>query len=432
MSTSEGSHSLKAPGLNSPGLKSIGVAFVLKGYPRLSETFIAQEILALEQRGLDILIVSLRKPTDGAVHPVHREIDARVLYVPEYLYREPLRVWRAYRAVRRWPTYRAVRRQWLRDLRRDFTPNRVRRFGQALVLAFELDNKYERLHAHFLHTPGSVARCAAGLRQLPMTISAHAKDIWTIPEWEKREKIAAAEWLVTCSAINRDHLAGLGDAGKIELVYHGLDFQRFPAAPDRPQRDGINADDPINILSVGRAVEKKGIDDVLKALSKLPNDIHWRFVHVGGGELLGSLKNQAEGLGISDRVTWRGALPQEAVIEEYRRADLFVLASRIAQSGDRDGLPNVLMEAQSQSLACIATNVPAIPELITHNETGVLVPPSDGHALANAITEMILDPDLRARFGAAGNDRVRAEFSMTAGIDQLADRFGLSARAAAE
>ena len=121
------------------------VAFVLKGYPRLSETFIAQEILALERRGLDVLIVSLRRPTDARTHPIHAEIRASVLYLPEYLHRGPVRVLRAWLNVRRWPAYPAVLSLWLRDLRRDFTANRIRRFGQALVLANELPGGITRL-----------------------------------------------------------------------------------------------------------------------------------------------------------------------------------------------------------------------------------------------------------------------------------------------
>ncbi|MFN2644659.1 MAG: hypothetical protein ABR570_06690, partial [Burkholderiales bacterium] len=150
------------------------VAFVLKGYPRLSEAFIAQEIAALERRGLDILILALRHPTDEKLHPVHREIKAPVHYLPEYLLREPRRVLRAWRIVRRLPAYNKVRAIWLRDLWRDPTPNRVRRFGQALVLAAELPRDVERLHAHFLHTPASVVRYAAMLRGLPWSGSAHA------------------------------------------------------------------------------------------------------------------------------------------------------------------------------------------------------------------------------------------------------------------
>ena len=133
------------------------VAFVLKGYPRLSEAFIAQEIAALERRGLDILIVSLRRPTDTRRHPVHDEIRAPLAYLPEYLHREPWRVIKAWWAMRKLSSYRKARAIWLGDLRRDRTPNRVRRFGQALVLAAELPRDVSRLHAHFRHTPASAS-----------------------------------------------------------------------------------------------------------------------------------------------------------------------------------------------------------------------------------------------------------------------------------
>ena len=134
------------------------VAFVLKGYPRLSETFIAQEIRALEKRGLDIRIISLRHPTDRRIHPVHEEIKASVTYLPEYLYKEPHRVLRGWLSARAKPGYNTAQRIWLRDLIRDATPNRVRRFGQAVVLARELPPEVRHLHAHFIHTPASVTR----------------------------------------------------------------------------------------------------------------------------------------------------------------------------------------------------------------------------------------------------------------------------------
>src|SRR5207249_8637856 len=156
-----------------------------KGYPRRSDSFAAQEISALEQLGLDIAIVSLRHPTDRDTHPVHAQIRAPVLYLPEYLKDEPRRAVAAWRRVRRLPRYRAARRLWLADLMRDPSPNRIRRFGQAIVLAAELAPDIARLHAHFLHTPASVARYAAVMRGLAWSFSAHAKDIWTTPAWEK-------------------------------------------------------------------------------------------------------------------------------------------------------------------------------------------------------------------------------------------------------
>lgn len=406
----------------------VPVAFVLKGYPRLSETFIAQEILALEERGLDILIVSLRHPTDRKRHPIHERIRASVLYLPEYLYREPLRVLRGWWRARRLPGYAAAKDLWWRDLRRDPTPNRIRRFGQALVLAAELPPQYRRLHAHFIHTPGSVTRYAARLLGLPWSASAHARDIWITPEWEKREKLADCLWAATCTAHNVTHLSALGDPAKVALVYHGLDFSRFPEPPmRRPLRDGRDSADPVRMLTVGRAVEKKGFDLLLQALAMLPGDLHWRLTHIGGGPLLKQLKEQASQLGIADRVEWLGPQSQDTVIASYRSADVFVLACKRDRDGDMDGLPNVLMEAQSQGLACAASAISAIPELIIDGETGLLVPAEDAELLSVAIGRLIVDPALRDRLGIAGAARVRSRFGMSAGIDELARRFGLAA-----
>jgi glycosyltransferase involved in cell wall biosynthesis len=349
-----------------------------------------------------------------------------VHYLPEYLLREPLRVLRAWLAVRKKDGYPNARAIWLRDLRRDPTPNRIRRFGQALVLAAELPADIARLHAHFLHTPASVTRYAAVLRGLPWSGSAHAKDIWTTPEWEKREKLADCEWLVTCTRVNRDHLAALAPAGRVELVYHGIDLSRFPPPPSiRLGADGSDARHPVTILSVARLVEKKGTDVLLDALARLPKPLHWRLVHVGGGPLKPGLQKRARSLGIADRITWHGARAHDEVLENYRQADLFALACRVAHDGDRDGLPNVLAEAQSQGLACVATRVSAIPELIADGASGVLVQENDAAALAGALAALIRDPARRRVLGEAGRARVRAQFTLEANFGRLAEKFDL-------
>ena len=404
------------------------VVFLLKGYPRLSETFVAQEIRGLEKAGLRIRIVALRHPTDRKTHPIVAEIQAPVAYLPEYLYREPGRVLAGWRRARRLPGYRAALRAWLADFRRDPTPNRGRRFGQALVLAAELPAGIARLHAHFLHTPASVARYAALMTGLPWSASAHAKDIWTTPDWEKQEKLAACDWLVTCTAAGAAHLAGLAaDPAKVALLHHGLDLARFPApAGERPPRDGRPGSEPVVILAIGRAVEKKGLDDLLAALACLPRDLAWRLVHIGGGPLLAALKAQAETLGLTDRIDWRGAQSQTEVLAALRAADLFAMASRVARDGDRDGLPNVLMEAASQRLAIVATRAGAIDELVADGETGLLAPAGDPPALAAAIGRLIADPSLRTRLGAAAQARLAAEFDSAPGIRRLAARFGLT------
>jgi len=206
-------------------------------------------------------------------------------------------------------------------------------------------------------------------------------------------------------------------------VYHGIDLARFTPGNAPPRaRDGRNAADPIVILSVCRLVEKKGTDVLLEALARISPKLHWRFVHVGGGPLRKRLERRARALGIAARVTWKGALTQREILAEYETADLFALASRIARDGDRDGLPNVLMEAQSQALACVATKVSAIPELIEDGENGLLVPPQDPQALAQALERLIRDPALRAQLGQRGHDIVRQRFSFEAGIERLLAR----------
>ena len=478
------------------------IATVVKGYPRLSETFIAQEILGLEKRGIRQLIVSLRKPTESKVHDLNREIAAEVLYLPEYLRDDPERV----RLARRWaearPGFAAAWAAFQADLARDRTVNRWRRWGQACVLARELPDDVDWLHTHFLHTPASVTRYAALIRGLGWSFSAHAKDIWTTPEWELAEKLADAEWGVTCTRANLDYLRSLArNPGKVHLVYHGLDFSRFPAPPERPAKQT----GPITIASVGRAVEKKGYDDLLLALASFrsparakslrmnsphthsrhsrargarpenpgieqgirgpgssglryapPEDDRsgerrgdprtaaernpgstgpefrsapcglrdWRFEHAGGGPLAGRLKQKAEKLGLADRVAWHGSQSRDFVFDLLARADLFVLPSRLTASGDRDGLPNVLMEAQAFGVPVLSTDVSGIPELVTHGENGFLVPQKDPRALADALRLLIEDAGLRRRLGRAGAKNVRERFSAEPGIDFVAQKLG--------
>jgi glycosyltransferase involved in cell wall biosynthesis len=402
------------------------IIVVLKGYPRLSETFIAQEILGLERAGYDLEIVSLRRPTDGRRHPVHEEIKAPVHYLPEYLHDDPGRVARSLGRAALLPGFWRSLLVFLRDYARDRTRNRLRRFGQAAVLAAELPAGARWLHAHFIHTPASVTAYASLMLGMPWSCSAHAKDIWTSPDWEIEEKLASARWIVTCTRAGLDRLERLsiGPNG-VHLSYHGLDLSRFDPFPaERPHRDGSNPGEPVRILSVGRAVPKKGYGVLLRALSLLPSDLSWRLVHIGGGDEIASLQALAQSLGLAHRIEWQGAKTQETVLDRYREADLFVLASRIAGDGDRDGLPNVLVEAASQGLACVSTSISGIPELFTDGENALLVKPEDPAALAVALNRAIRDPALRERLGAAAERRVRADFDHQRSIEQLSRLFG--------
>ena len=398
------------------------LAVVVKGWPRLSETFIAQELVALEAAGLRLDIWSLRHPTDTKTHPLHDRFTGPVRYLPEYLRNEPARGARAVLHARRLPGWGAAWAAFRADYKRDRTRNRIRRFGQACVMARELPADTGALYAHFLHTPASVTRYAAILRGLPWSFSAHAKDIWTSPEWNLRDKLSpathGAAFGATCTAFGADHLNSLSAGTPVDLVYHGLDLNRFPPAPDRAPRA---PDAPLRMMSVGRLVEKKGFDRLIAALALLPDGMQWHWTHIGGGDLKDVMRAQAEAAGVADRITWRGACDQPEVIAAMRDADLFVLPSRVAEDGDRDGLPNVLMEAASQKLPILSTPVSAIPEFITDGTHGILSDDAP-QALADAMLRVARDPALGPQLAGAAHDRLHAEFTMQPGIDHLARR----------
>lgn len=398
------------------------LAVLVKGWPRLSETFIAQELVALEEAGQSFEIWSLRHPTDVKRHPLHHRLQARVRYLPEYLYQEPDRIWAARATARALPGYAEAYRIWRADLRRDPSHNRIRRFGQACVLAAEMPAEVLGLYAHFLHTPSSVARYAAIMRDLPWSFSAHAKDIWTSPDWELREKLShrhhGAHFGATCTGFGARHLQDLAEGTPVDLIYHGLDLARFPQPPKRQWR---KVGDPLQLMSVGRLVEKKGFDRLIDALALLPQELDWHWTHIGGGGLGDLLQDMAQDAGIAQRITWRGACDQPEVIEAMRRSDLFVLPSRVAADGDRDGLPNVLMEAASQLLPILSTPVSAIPEFIDSGTHGLLSD-DDPAALARSITQLAQEPQMAALMAEAALDRLRRDFGMDPGIAQLVDR----------
>ena len=178
--------------------------------------------------------------------------------------------------------------------------------------------------------------------------SAHAKDIWT----QSRSALIAtlaSQWTVTCSRHGYERLRSLSPRPEpVHFSYHGLDIDNSPFSDKRPPRTGGDPDHPLQIFSIARAVPKKGLDVLLRALSTLDEDFHWRLIHVGGGGQLSSLQRLARTLAIGDRITWLGTRSQDEVLGFYRQADLFVLPCRTARNGDRDGVPNVLVEASSQ------------------------------------------------------------------------------------
>lgn len=394
------------------------ILYLMKGYPRYSETFIAQEIHLLEQLGFDLHIVSLRLPDSSQRHPIHDQIKAPVLYLPEYLKDEPIRVLKALFNLRNFQNKKKMFRFWWQMRRYSKFANWMRRLGQAIVLANEFPEDIAHIHVHFLHTPGTVGCLTSMLTNLKWSCSAHAKDIWTITEQEKKDKLNDMQWLTTCTRTGQEHLQTLvEDPKKIHLDYHGVDFTRFEFA-----EESSALTDKFAIVSVGRPVDKKGYKYLLLALSILNSRSDWHFYHIGQGELLDELKEFGEELGLQDRITWYGAKPQPFVLGLYRQGDLFVLPCIQSEDGDRDGIPNVFVEAQSQKLCCLATDLPSVLELIDHEKTGYIVPQRDPHALAEAITYLIEHPEELKKFANAGQKNVLENFDCQKQIHPLAAR----------
>ena len=400
------------------------IAFVLKGYPRLSESFIAQEILYLENLGLKISIYSLRKPTDVLIHSNHNKINAQVTYLPEYLHNNFFLLIKSWLKSRKYPGYKKALSLWLKDLKRDFSRNRFRRFGQALVLANQIPKNIDHIHSHFLHTPFSVAKYTSIIINKTFSISAHAKDIWTIPEWEIKEKLNSCSWLVTCTKYNFNYLNNLSNKNNVHLVYHGIDLTFFSTYKKTYDENiGLNFNNPIIILSVGRLVEKKGYDILMKALSKIDTKINWKLDHVGDGPLKVEIRNLANKLNISNKINWRGSLNHNEIVDLYKSSHIFILPSIITNSGDRDGLPNVLMEAQSQGLPCISSNLPSIKELIVDSKHGLLCEPGSVEQITDSITELINSPKKRKYIGLNGQKLVKEKFDVNPGIEKIYNLF---------
>ena len=396
------------------------ICVIVHAWPRLSMTFVAQELVGLEKEGLELWIGTYGAP-DKIRHPIHDQLRADVHRLPNG---GPGlgRFFQAWRKVRHNPGYGDA----LRLFRREFSTGRKKRqwraFARGVIIAAEMPRDIRAVYVHFIGSAATVARYAAMIRGLPLAASAHARDIWTSSEADIRAKLAAMRWCTTCTTVGADRLRDLADdPDKVHLIYHGLSFDRFPIEPPkRSSADGSDRANPVRLLSVGRAVEKKGFDVLLDALAALPADLHWRWTQVGDGKIIDDLRRRAEELGLSGQIEWLGARDQQAVIELYRACDLFVLPCREASDGDRDGLPNVLMEAQSQTLACLSTNFSEIPELIVDGDTGVLVPPGEAPPLTAALERLMRSPQQRERLGMAGYRRVRSSFESDSGIRQIA------------
>ena len=400
------------------------LGMLLKGYPRISETFISNEILLLEQLGFAVHIFSMRRGRESFTHESVARIRAGVDYLPETFLRNSYRLLYhnlclAMRQPRRYAAGLAVAR---RRFMRNRNPASLRHFLQAgyLVQRCLPSSGVVHLHAHFAHSPASVALYASVLSGLPFSFTAHAKDIYTSDAAQLREKIALARFVVTCTEYNRRHLLALaaGLQTPIHRIYHGIDTRLFTNGGDFRS----TASPPYQVLSVARLTEKKGIPTVLRAVKQLQErGVRLTYTLIGDGQDRAKILALVRKLGLDPVCRWLGTQPHHVVLEHYRRADLFVLGCEVAADGDRDGIPNVLFESMVMGVPVVTTALSAIPELVEPGKTGLLVPPGRPEALAEAMLKMLADAGLRQRVIPAARDRVLRDFDNRALVGRLAD-----------
>ena len=411
------------------------VGYLTKRFPRLSETFILDEILGLEAAGVPLRLYAIADPAERIVQPDVAKVKSPVVYLrPGGGWRrsasEALATVAAHaRLLRRAPKrYLGVVAHITRERRHMAT---VRNFAQAGRLALRLEADGARhVHAAFAHAPASVAHFVHLLTGLPFSFSAHARDLYTSPPDLLARKVADAGFVLTCSGSAASALAAIAgpDAAKVLLAYHGVDTQRF-APPDCPSDvppEPAKAGSPpvaLRVLAVGRLVAKKGYPVLFEALAGLVRQGEpVSLTVIGEGTDRPELEAMVERLGLSASVRFLGARSHQEVAAAYPEADVFVQASVVLGNGDRDGVPNSLLEAMASGLAVVASEVAGIPEVVAPG-CGVLVPPGDSRALAAALALLARDPALRARLGRAARDHVAARFDRAACARAIAPLF---------
>ena len=421
------------------------VAYILKGYPRISETFILNEIYLLERSGQHLHIFSVKNEGEKKSHEVVRRIATPVTYLPEdtsvmdskfslwlvrnfprfapsharLFLKRPLRYFQALFyalfglslkiSLGRWPLFK-------RSFIKDFF-----RAGYMALKVLEADD-IGHLHGHFAHGSTTMTMLVSHITGIPYSFTAHAKDIYVPklnPKGLLQTKLERAEFAITCTDYNRQHLRNLWPEGTpIYTLYHGLDTNLFQPPVNEPKG-------PITILSVGRFVEKKGFPYLLEACRLLRDKGLAFHCHIIGQEDEDSERvgRMIQDYRLENVVQLEGGMTQEELREAYRQSHIFALPCFVLDSGDRDGIPNVLAEAMATGRAVVSSNISGIPEIVTDEVNGLLIPQKDVEALAVALERLLKDADLRRRLGAASRETICEVFDSRKTTSVLKDLF---------
>jgi glycosyltransferase involved in cell wall biosynthesis len=380
------------------------VGYVLKRYPRYSETFIVNEILAHEAAGLPLEIFSLRPPTDTFFPEKVDRVSARLTYLP----------WADLTAGTFWAAFDDAIELFgdldpIWQLARD-EELLIHDVFQAAKLAVEVRRrKINHLHGHFASAAATVARVAAKIAGITYSLTAHAKDIFheDVRPSDLNAKLHDAASVVTVSDFNRNYLKQTfgSSAARVHRIYNGLDLNEFPflSPSERPPQ----------ILAVGRLVEKKGFADLVDAcalLAECGRVFSCRII--GAGELEADLRTRIESRQLGGSVNLLGAHAPSEVIAAIQNSAVVAVPCVVGNDGNRDGLPTVLLEAMALGTPCVSTEVTGIPELLRHEQTGLSVPERDPSALASAIERLLDDSALRVRLATLARRRIEQDFDI--------------------
>ena len=428
------------------------VAYVLKGFPRLSETFISSEIYRMEQRGLNLKLYVIKPCEREAVASgIIGSIKAQPFYLPATTslsktalprwLQMHLRdfiggLWRAFR-WRPVSVARAATAAFAQSVRarRSFWawPRKVylKEFLQAAIIADEVRQAPEvrHIHAHFCHGATTVAWLASKISGIPFSFTAHAKDLYSPslnPAGLLRRKMNSARFVVTCTDANREYLQSLGSRTPVHCVYHGLNAEFASLLKNQNSK---NRNGHVRALAVGRLVRKKGFDVFVDACAMLRQQgVALEACIVGeSGDHERELREKIAAHGISDYVRLAGPMSQADLYEEYRQSTVFCLPCRVLENGDRDGIPNVLLEAMACGLPVITTGISGIPEAINNGVNGLLIPPEDPAALADALLKIKHDRELSTRLSFEAMDTVKNRFNADVFADRMAQLLGEAA-----
>ena len=386
------------------------LGYLYSRYPVISQTFCDAEMLALERRGIELVIGSAYPPLTSLRHEYIAKLRAPIHYAPP---QEILKILeRNAKTTSKWPRDLVERN----DAKYGPVAKAEQRARNALYFAeFFARSGVDHVHVHFANRAAHTAVFLKEISGIPFSVTAHGQDFMKDLGSDDllREICAAAEFVAAETDYSRDLLRQRcpNSAAKIHKVYNGIDMERFPALGDESARPAVAPYHLPRIVSVGRLVAFKGFDELIDACAELARHrIDFFCDIIGDGRLRETLQEKVKQLDLSSRVNLLGSLSQAAVLDKLQAADIFALASTTDTQGATDVFPTVILEAMASARAVVSTRLAGIPELVVDGQTGMLAPPGDSTALADALEQLLRDPELRLRFGHAGRARIEQHF----------------------